>query len=432
MQSAMQELYFSRYRTDFKFSHYLFRFPAKFHPPVVRCLLSHFSKEGQTVLDPFCGSGTLLVEAQLLGRPSIGLDIDPVSVFISRVKSRPLSARRLERGLGRLRKSLAKVRRTSAEYDRLVHSDLDPRSIDRFRKLLEIPDIPNIKHWFRTYVAIDLAQIRRAILTCDIGDDLRAFFLACFASIIRNASNADPVPVSGLEVTKHMLERDKKGRRVDPFDLFERRVEKEISGMEELHSMTTQAPVKVLRGDARTYTKAIPCGSIDAVITSPPYNTAVDYYRRHSLEMYWLWFVRSHEERLALAKRYVGREHIRMRSWYLRWQPESSYLRRMLEHATRVGPKRERALRHYCASMDRALRQMARVLKRNGPAVIVVGNAKWNGKRVLATRLIEELAGAEFRVEEKLTYRTANRYMSYSRHNGADVNREYVIVLRRR
>ena len=429
---AMRELHFSRYRNDLKLSHYLFRFPAKFHPPAARCLLERFSAPGNTVLDPFCGSGTLLVEARVSGRTSIGLDVDPLSVFISRVKARPLSSRRLERGFDRLQKRLAEIRRSSADYDRFIHSDLDQHSIKRLAERFHIPNIPNLSHWFRTYVAIDLARLRCAILECDITEDLRAFFLACFASTIRNASNADPVPVSGLEVTRHMRERDERGRRIDPFALFEIKVRREMAGMNELHTAATDARVRVLQGDARSIARLIPDRSIDSIITSPPYNTAVDYYRRHTLEMYWLGLVHSHDERLALARKYVGREQVRLRSWYLRWHTESAYLKRLLEHAARVGPNRERALRHYCASMDRTLRQMARVLKAKAPAVIVVGNAKWNGRRVRATRLIEELAGQDFRVQEKLTYSTANRYMSYSRHNGANVNREYVVVLRRR
>jgi hypothetical protein len=148
--------------------------------------------------------------------------------------------------------------------------------------------------------------------------------------------------------------------------------------------------------------------------------------------MYWLGLVESHDDRLKLSRRYVGRVRVKLRNWYLQWEPESTYLKRLLAHAATIGPSRERALRHYCASMDRVLLQMSKALKRNAAAVIVVGNAKWNGRRVRATRLIEELVGNRFRVAEKLTYRTSNRYMSYSRHNGADVNREYVIVLQRR
>lgn len=76
-----------RVEADFdRLTHYLFRYPAKFHPPVVRALLERYTGKGECVFDPFCGSGTLLVEASVLGRPSIGLDVDPVAVAVTGAK----------------------------------------------------------------------------------------------------------------------------------------------------------------------------------------------------------------------------------------------------------------------------------------------------------------------------------------------------------
>jgi 23S rRNA G2445 N2-methylase RlmL len=67
-----------------RYTHYLFRYPAKFHPPVARALLERHTEPGACVLDCFCGSGTLLVEAAISGRSAIGSDIDPVAAFVSR------------------------------------------------------------------------------------------------------------------------------------------------------------------------------------------------------------------------------------------------------------------------------------------------------------------------------------------------------------
>src|SRR5437667_9224699 len=80
-----------------RLTHYLFRYPAKFHPPVVRHLIERFTDEHQTILDPFCGSGTLLVEASICGRSATGTDVDPLAVFVSKIKTHRYSMPALKR-----------------------------------------------------------------------------------------------------------------------------------------------------------------------------------------------------------------------------------------------------------------------------------------------------------------------------------------------
>lgn len=50
-----------------RLTHYLFRYPAKFHPPIVRALIEEYTARDECVLDPFCGSGSMLVEARVSG-----------------------------------------------------------------------------------------------------------------------------------------------------------------------------------------------------------------------------------------------------------------------------------------------------------------------------------------------------------------------------
>jgi hypothetical protein len=189
-----------------------------------------------------------LVEALIAGRNAVGLDIDPLATFISRVKSRPIPRELLEAEFERLTDILAKIRRPAHEYDRLMHEDLSPGTIARWRRTLCIPAIPNIEHCFRIYVILDLVRLRNAILRGSFAPRIRDFFLGCFASIIRNASNADPVPVSGLEVTAYMRRLEAEGRRIDPFQQFERRAKREIARMHELWERATNSSISVLRG----------------------------------------------------------------------------------------------------------------------------------------------------------------------------------------
>ncbi len=103
-------------------THYLFRYPAKFHPPVARALIERYSKPGELVLDPFCGSGTLMVEAVTLGRNAVGSDIDPIAVFISGVKTQRIRLSALHTSAEILLGHIDKLRRADSEYlDRQFH-----------------------------------------------------------------------------------------------------------------------------------------------------------------------------------------------------------------------------------------------------------------------------------------------------------------------
>ena len=74
-------------------THRFYRYPARFSPKFVRQVIGELSKPGDTVLDPFMGGGTTIVEALASGRRAVGVDINALSHFVARVKTTPLSKR---------------------------------------------------------------------------------------------------------------------------------------------------------------------------------------------------------------------------------------------------------------------------------------------------------------------------------------------------
>src|ERR1700728_3376590 len=76
-------------------THNYYRYPARFSPTFVRAVIEEFTQPGDTILDPFLGGGTTLVEGLALDRRVIGVDINPIAVFVSKVKSTPLDQRQL-------------------------------------------------------------------------------------------------------------------------------------------------------------------------------------------------------------------------------------------------------------------------------------------------------------------------------------------------
>src|ERR1043166_357736 len=68
-------------------THGLYRYPARFSPVFARAAIETFTKPGDTVLDPFAGGSTTLVESIALGRHSVGVDVSELSLFLARVKT---------------------------------------------------------------------------------------------------------------------------------------------------------------------------------------------------------------------------------------------------------------------------------------------------------------------------------------------------------
>jgi SAM-dependent methyltransferase len=415
-----------------RYTHYLFRYPAKFHPPVARGLLMEFTNEGDRVLDPFCGSGTLLVEAALAGRHGVGHDVDPLAVFVSSVKTVPLDREALERTLDRILAANDRVERWPVEYKRRKFQDLSNASFAEQTYRLGVPAIPNLEHWFRRYVIVDLARLRRAIGSVKATASHRAFFELCFASIIRAASNADPVPVSGLEVTKHMLDRDKEGRLVNPFELFETAANRAVEDMAAFaEAIDPDSTIRVSRQDATRLRR--PVKPYDAVVTSPPYHGAVDYYRRHQLEMFWLRLTESQNERLDLLDQYIGRPWPPARHPFVTQETlaKGSTTASVERRIRRAHPRRADAFKHYAVAMTKVFERLSHALKPGSPAILVVGHSSWNGDNLNTSKLFAELAAPYFRLKDRASYPVKNRYMSYSRHNDASIDREYVLVLER-
>jgi len=417
-----------------RLTHYLFRYPAKFHPPVVASLLEEHSASGQTVLDPFCGSGTLMVEALRLGRHAVGVDVDPVAVAVSRAKVHRYRGAALRRTAEVVLNRLKPWRRPPDEYESRQFDDLAQADFEAESASVApyIPEIPNLFHWFRRYVIVDLARIREAITVVEMPETHRQFLYVVFGSIIRNASNADPVPVSGLEVTKWMRKRDQAGRIIDPFTLFGQALSRAVPAAEDFAAATTGKLSATIRHGDITKLGATLRKKVDLVLTSPPYHGAVDYYRRHQLEMFWLGLTVTQQDRLSLLDRYIGRPHVPARHDWVQAPVVTALAARWEREIRQLSPNRANEFRHYVNGMSRAIGAIARTLPEGRKCLFVVGHSGWNGDEIPTTELFAEIAHRTMTLDQVLEYPIKNRYMSYKRHNGASIDTERVLVMTRR
>ena len=241
-------------------THGLHRFPAKFVPQVPRWALSAFASDSATVLDPFVGSGTTIVEA--LGFPvtAIGLDIDPLACAIASAKTSPPPVDQLERAWA-----------NTTEY----WAPLTPKGV-----LLE--GVLNPEHWFSAEVRGELHGIIRAFENRQVSADCRRFLLVLLSSVLRRVSRADDQSmktyVSGTNPKTLPPLHDTLARAFD-------RALAGVRALEGLRHPDAGAP-RIEQADARRL--PFKDASIDLMVTSPPYIDSVDYQDNLFAEYLWL------------------------------------------------------------------------------------------------------------------------------------------------
>jgi len=423
-----------------EFTHQLFRFPAKFHPPVVRWALGNYGRKESVVLDPFTGSGTVQVEALARGISSVGVDIDPLACMITRAKTTPLNPKSLERAFEKIQEMLIPFVEIHSDREVRPGSDISETRFDRESAEVTFPPIPNITHWFRRYVIIDIARIFGAIESADLSGREKLFFRACMAAVIRRVSNADPDPVSGLEVTSIQAERNTQ-RKIKVFDEFFVKAHQAIAGMGKLWNVYRASEIKavarVLNGNASQIANLLeeePLAQdrFPLVITSPPYCRAVEYSRRHQLELYWLGLVDDPTDHIALTHRYIGRKLVRAADWD---ETVDFGIRRLDQTLQRIAERdygKSRSVRHYFHSVKQVMQELSQVVKRTGTVICVIGNSECCKVPIATADFIAELASERFALENRFSYALRNHYMQYGLWNGDGIKQEHVLVMKPR
>ena len=390
-------------KTQRALTHGIHKYPAKFFPELPRWLIEKYTEPGDTVLDPFMGSATTNLEAMLLGRDSIGVDIDPFSRKLAKAKTTPLPEKALLKAWSDLRSRLANYR--------------EPKS------LRGVPNFPYRDKWFQPFMLRELASIKRQISKLDTSENIRSFFMIIFSSIIRAVSEADN------NCTRTVI-RKKLGKQVYPgmaIKLFMRRADNLVPNMIEFSNMKPQGRVRIPeQADARVM-HGIESSSVDCAITSPPYANAVDYPRTHQLEMYWLEIANGSLR--DLKQEHVGTEVVSSKDYSQIMRVECAEADEAIERIFESDPRRAYIASKYLLDMYENLRETRRVLKPGSPYVIVVGNNLMRGVEFETWRYLKAKAPElGYQVECHFTSEIINHFIKVPRKER--INCDYVLVLR--
>ncbi len=423
-----------------RFTHDLFRFPGKFHPPLVEHILR--VAKPVAVIDPMAGIGTVAVDAKAAGIPSLSIDIDPISAFFAKVKTTPINQDVLESAWQSLHSSLERHKRPRDEIETRKFRDVRRDIMRKNLKHVNSEDLERLTYWFRRYVLVDYARINHAIFNGGLSSEAqktRRFFLACLLSSVRRISNADPGPVSGLEITSQMRNKIRQGYEIDVFGEFERRVTAAIERMGQYTSYLEEQGTRatrstILQSDCKHLRKLLRATNLspDVILFSPPYCNAIEYWRRHRLE-YLLGGFLSEKDIRDLSRKFIGRTVIGRR----RRQPDRFGFG-PVDGLIRALWKQQRAhkacvLAQYFSEMQRRLGEFHQCLPRGGYCIMVVGDSRTGDLRIPTARTLEWLAEKiGFRHVKTSRYKIRNRSMQFPVKPHPKIAEESIIVLQRK
>lgn len=238
--------------------HDIHEYRGKFFPQLVRaCINISGIAPGSIVLDTFCGSGTTLCEARIRGMRSLGIDLNPLSVMITRVKT------------GLLKINKEEIKREYIFLKKNIHKNNSNYSL-RWNK----DDMKYISGWFSEEALQDINILLCAIETVE-NDIIADFFRINLSNVIREISWQKE---SDLRVRKEVGEYYK-GTAIRRFEEEVERQFVRINTYLDLVNKFELPATEIIEGNTLELADNASgyVGSCDVIITSPPYATALPY-----------------------------------------------------------------------------------------------------------------------------------------------------------
>jgi len=355
-------------------THCFHRYPAMMIPQVAGRLIDMFlslHSNNCKVLDPFCGSGTVLVEAKRRGLESWGIDINPLARLIAKAKTTPIDSEKIRKFHGRFLKRLMDIFNDKNEFNARV-------CISKFF---------NIDFWFKPKVIESLSVIKHEILKIK-DKDIRDFYKVVFSETVRDCSNVRNGEFKLFRIPEQKL----KNYNPNVLLTFLEKAERNFKGMQDFYQELSfknylNIPVHILSEDTRFKT-SIPDKTIDLIVTSPPYGdskTTVAYGQFSRLSLQWLDF--EEEVCRSIDKNSLG------------GKPSNNYdatqisktLKSTLEKIEKKDKKRASDVLNFYNDMFLCIKELNRIMKPKSRICFVLGNRTVKGITIPTDEILTEM-----------------------------------------
>ena len=341
-------------------------FPARMAPSLALDVVSECQKPLR-ILDPMSGSGTVLAVARSKGHYTVGVDLDPLAVLISRVWTTAIDIEAVQ-------DSASSV----IEHARRIFSSLPTR--DAYPKDADSETRQFTRYWFDDYARRQLASLATAIEQTQETTIRDALWCAFSRLIISKQSGAS----LAMDLSHSRPHRKFRRAPAKPFRKFLSAVDRVASNCIDIKCKDCAPDTQVYEGDARHL--ELKDKSVDLVITSPPYLNAIDYLRCSKFSLIWMGYSVGDIRRLRSTS--VGTE-VGMNACDDR---ETQRILSDLELQPTLQARQQAMLARYIYDMKLAVGESSRVLAGHGRAVYVVGENTVRGTFIPNAKIVEAVA----------------------------------------
>lgn len=357
--------------------HSFHRYYGKLIPAIPGFSIKHFTNEGDTVFDPFVGSGTTAVEALMNDRNFFGCEINPLSQKIAKAKTSKLNPDIL-------------IQMNQCIMDKIRNTEFNMTAKD-------IPPLQNKDHWFKDYVQNDLLHIHKcvsdyfsALTEPNDKDDYLNFYLMVISAIIRNVSNADTMHVfPGVSKRMRRLEAEGKNNP-NVIETFERAICKRAKYYSIYNGIKANA--NILLGDSTTYNFKDYKNTADLIVTNPPYISSVRYIETMKLEMYWLNIISNVSEYNSLAHLMLGNDKLVKKEYAELEYTKYQEINDIIDEMSHIDMKSAKIIGEFFNKIEKVIQQMNFVLKTHKLAVIKISDSKIKHHKIETGKLMTHIA----------------------------------------
>ena len=368
-----------------EYTHCFHNYPAMMIPQVARVLLERYGVKGGWLLDPYCGTGTSLVEASMYGMNAVGCDINPLVRLVASTKTNPLPLSVVDKRLLDLGETLARVRFGENDFATESH-----------------PQILNMDYWFSGQVVGHLSTLREYILS--VADEkVRNFLWVAFSETVRDTSYTKNGEFKLVRMPVQKLE----SYNPDVFGIFQDKLSRNRKGLSAYSKR--RKDVDVIITEANTSNGEFPQvpNKFDLVITSPPYgdsSTTVAYGQFSRLSAEWIGLPNARKvDRISMGgSRKYG---------YLPDSPVTPAINEIRS----IDKKRSIQVESFYIDLLNSIKTVASIMSEQATVCYVVGNRRVKGVTLPTDEFVEFAFGSfGFNHKETIVRNIPNKRMPLS------------------